>query len=254
MGRKGPAGHMRRYAAPVHWPISPKANFWAIKPVPGPHPIHASLPLAYIIRDVLRYAANIREVKQILNAGNIKIDGKPRYEYHYPVGVMDVIEVTPLSAYYRVLPHHVARLQLHSIVKEEAGFKLARVENKTTQPSGASQLNLHDGHTILLKKKSKDAEKSSSIKTNDVLKLTLPEGEIEDAITFEKGAYAVALGGKNIGATGKIRNIKPGLRRNRTLVTLETPKGETFQTSLNYVFLVGSSKPVISLPAQVTAE
>ena len=54
-------------------------------------------------------------------------------------------------------------------------------------------------------------------------------------------------------ATGRIRNIKPGLRRNRTLVTLETPKGETIQTSLNYVFLVGSTKPIISLPIQVTA-
>jgi small subunit ribosomal protein S4e len=254
MGRKGPAGHIRRYDAPVHWPISPKADFWAIKPLPGPHPIHASLPLAYIIRDVLGYATNVREVKHILNAGSIKIDGKPRHDYHYPVGVMDVIEITPTATHYRVLPHHITKLQLHTIDKDEATFKLARVENKTTQHSGITQLNLHDGHTILLKKKGKDTEKTSAIKTNDVLKLTIPTGEIEETITFEKGAYAVTLGGKNMGATGKIVNIKPGLRKNRSLITLETSKGETFQTSLNYVFLLGSSKPIITMPTQVTAK
>ncbi len=252
MGRKGPAGHIRRYAAPVHWPISPKAYFWAIKPVPGPHRIRTCLPLAYIIRDVLGYASTVREVKHILNAGSIKINGKPRRQYQYPVGVMDVIEVTPISTYYRVLPHHITRLQLHTIDKEEAAFKLARVENKTTQPSGATQLELHDGNTLLFKKSAKSTEKSAAIKTNDVLRLTLPTLEIEERIAFEKGAYAVTLGGKNIGATGKIQNIKPGIRRNRTLITLETSKGETFQTSLNYVFLVGSSRPIISLPAQLT--
>lgn len=254
MGRKGPAGHIRRYAAPVHWPISPKADFWAIKPVPGSHAIYDSLPLAYIIRDVLGYASNIREVKQILNVGSIKIDGKPRLNYHYPVGVMDVMEITPISTYYRILPHHITKLQLHTIDKEEASFKLARVENKTTQRSGTTQLNLHDGHTIILKKKPKSVEKNASIKTNDVLKLTIPQGEIEEIITFEKGAYAVTLGGKNIGATGKIIDIKPGLRRNRTLVTLETSKVETFQTSLNYVFLLGSTKPIITMPSQVLAQ
>ncbi len=255
MGRKGPAGHIRRYAAPVYWPISPKANFWAIKPLPGPHPIYESLPLAYILRDVLGYASTVREVKHILNEGSIKIDGKPRRDYQYPVGVMDVIEVTPLSAYYRVLPHHITRLQLHSIDKEEATFKLARVENKTTQQSGATQLNLHDGHTILVKKKrSKEAEDSTAIHTNDVLKITLPKGEIEEVIALEKGAYAVTLGGKNSGASGKILEVQRGVRRKRSLVTLETSTGERFQTSLNYVFAVGSSKPIISLPTQVAAQ
>ncbi len=254
MGRKGPAGHIRRYDAPVHWPISPKADFWAIKPLPGPHPIHESLPLAYILREVLGFATNVREVKHILNAGSIKIDGKARRDYHYPVGVMDVLEITPTSTYYRVLPHHITELQLHTIDKEEAAFKLARVENKTTLRSGITQLNLHDGHTLLLKKAGKKAEETSAIKTNDVLKLTLPSGEIEETITFEKGAYAVTLGGKNMGATGKITDIKPGLRKNRSLITLETGKGDTFQTSLNYVFLLGASKPVITMPAQVPAQ
>lgn len=253
MGRKGPAGHMRRYAAPVHWPISPKENFWAVKPLPGPHPERGCLPIAYVVRDILGYASTVREVKQILNAGSIKIDGRPRMDYRYPVGVMDVVEITPLKAYYRILPHPVTKLALHSIPKDEAEFKLCRVENKSTQRKGVTQLNLHDGRSMLLKQKKGTQEKEGEIHTNEVLRITLPKPEVLEVIKPEKGAYAVVLGGKNTGNFGKIIEVQAGFRKKRSLVTLENAQGEKFQTSLNYVFAIGAEKPVISLPARVPA-
>ncbi|MEM1555084.1 MAG: 30S ribosomal protein S4e, partial [Desulfurococcaceae archaeon] len=42
-----------------------------------------------------------------------------------------------------------------------------------------------------------------------------------------------------------------GMRRYRSVVTLEDKNGNKFQTSLDYVFPIGMDKPLITLPEGV---
>jgi len=51
-----------------------------------------------------------------------------------------------------------------------------------------------------------------------------------------------------MGQIGKIKEITRGIGRRMSVVTLESPGGELFQTSLEYVFPIGRDKPLISLP------
>ena len=93
--------HLRRSVAPWWWPIPRKeGGVWTVRPNPGPHPLEKCLPLAIIVRDVLRYAKTLREARYVIGQGHIKVDGRVRRDYKYPVGLMDVIEIVPTGELY----------------------------------------------------------------------------------------------------------------------------------------------------------
>ncbi|HDI52911.1 MAG TPA: 30S ribosomal protein S4e [Candidatus Bathyarchaeota archaeon] len=240
MGRKGPTRHMKREKTPPFWPIHRKEHVWAVRPSPGPHPIEASIPLLVILRDMLGYAKTRKEAKRLIKEGKILVDGRPRRDERFPVGLMDVVEIPDTGEAYRMLPAKGRRLTLHPIDGEERGFKLCRIIGKTTLKGGRTQLNLHDGRNIHL------PDGGDQYRVNDVLKLAIPHQEILDHIRFEPGVIALVVGGRSAGAVGKLREIGSEPGRWRT-AAIETRGGEV-RTLLKYVFAIGREEPLISLP------
>jgi len=249
MGRKGPKRHLKRYPAPPFWPIPRKERTWAVKPMPGPHPIERCIPLAIIVRDVLGLAKTAREARIIIKRGHIKVDGVVRREPKFPVGLMDVITIEKLEQSFRVLPTPKG-LDLHSIDSDEAGFKLCRIEDKTTVRGGHIQLNLHDGRNVLIRVADPTSPVEDAYKTLDTLKLGLPGQDLLEHFRLEEGAYAIITGGKNMGLHGRVVAIRglEGVKKRRFEVELEAPTGERFRSILDYVFVVGHKEPAISLP------
>jgi small subunit ribosomal protein S4e len=248
MARMGGRRHLRSFAAPGFWPIHRKERFWAPKPSPGPHPIEESIPLLIVIRDMLGYAKTSREARRIIGQGVIKVDGRPRRDYKYPVGLMDVIEITETGETYRVVPYPVSFLKLHPIPREEASFKLCRIEDKSTVKNGHIQLHLHDGRNHLIRVSDPGNPAEDRYRTLGTVKLAIPGQEILDYVPFEEGNIAIITSGRNVGRVGRILEVKPGLRRYRRIVTLEDKEGVKFQTSLSYIFIIGREEPLISLP------
>ncbi len=248
MARMGGRRHLTRFAAPAFWPILRKEYHWTVKPSPGPHPIDRCIPLLILIRDVLGYAKTAREARRIIAEGHIKVDGRVRRNYKYPVGLMDVIEIVDTGETFRMIPYPVKHLIPHPILKEEASFKLCRIENKTTVKGGHIQLNLHDGRNVLIRVSDPTNPVEDVYSTLDTLKLGLPEQQILDHVKMEPGAIAIVAGGRNVGRVGRIIDVKKGIRRYRSIVTLEDVKGEKFQTSLDYIFVIGKDEPLITLP------
>ena len=62
--------------------------------------------------------------------------------------------------------------------------------------------------------------------------------------------YAVVSQGRNIGNEGKVIAIERRVGTHASTVTMEDPEGNRFQTALEYVFVVGKSKPEVSLKAE----
>ncbi|RLI30077.1 30S ribosomal protein S4e [Candidatus Bathyarchaeota archaeon] len=247
MKRRGSGGrHLKRKPAPAFWPIPKKKHVWAVRPVPGPHPIDRCIPLLVIIRDILKLAEVSREARIIIKQGLVKVDGVVRREPRFPVGLMDVLSLEEANTHYRILPTHKG-LSLHKINNGEAKFKLCRIENKTTVKGGRTQLNLHDGRNILLSPEEEDV-----YKTLDVLMIEVPSQTILKHLRIGEGMYAIVIGGKNIGKHGKILGIEQvkGEKRRRHGVVLQSPDGEEFRTILDYVFVVGEEEPLISLPSK----
>ncbi len=249
MGKKGGSRHLKRKPAPKHWLIPRKKFVWAVKPKPGPHPISKCLPLVLIMRDILGFAKTRAEAKKIISQGKVLVDGKVRKEELYPAGLMDVVAIPEVDKVFRILPSRKG-LTLHPIEKEESKFKLCRIENKTAVKNGHIQLNLHDGSNILVKVADPKNPEEDTYKTLNTLKVSLPEREIIEQFELKVGAPAIITGGKNMGRYGKIVEIeeRPGKKRRNLLITLEDPKGERFQTILDFTFVVGDSEPCISIP------
>jgi len=115
---------------------------------------------------------------------------------------------------------------------------------------GHVQLNLHDGRNVLIKVKDPQKTEEDLYQTLDTLKLGLPEQEVIGHIKLTEGAHALIVEGKNRGKHGKIVAVekRAGQKRRNSLVTIEDEKGNRFQTTIDYVFAIGDTKPEISLP------
>lgn len=245
MARRGQRKHLKRLPAPRHWPIRRKAGKFTTRVIPGPHPKEHCLTLAIILREMLGYAESMREVKAILSQGQIKVDGVVRKEPRFPVGLMDVLEVTSSGERYRLLPKPRGGFRLVNIDDSEASFKLCRIESKNMIKGGKVQLGLHDGRTLLLP----EGEKASDYNTLGTLKVSVPEQKLMTSIPLETGVYAVVSRGKNIGSEGKVLEIVNRVGTHASTVTLEDPEGNRFETALEYVFVVGKGKSEVKLAA-----
>jgi len=250
MAKKGGSKHLKRLPAPANWPIRRKESKWVAKPRPGPHPLKSSLPLLLVIREVLGLAKDQREAKIILSGGHVKVDGKVRHGYDYPVGIMDLIEVPSMKKAFRVLPSNKG-LHLHAIEDYEKEFKLCKVIAKTTIKKGGSQLNLHDGKNILVKATDPNHPTEDTYGLHDMLKIGLLNNEILAHLKLEEGVLGIVDGGKNAGILAEVTKIrKSGLSPKS--VMLKDLKGNNFETTINYVFPVGKGESWISLPEEKT--
>ncbi|MBC7130748.1 30S ribosomal protein S4e [Candidatus Bathyarchaeota archaeon] len=254
MGKKGGSQALKRKPAPRIWPIHRKEFVWAVRPTPGPHSLKRCLPLTIVLRELLGVAKTRREAKIIASQGKVYVDGKVRRDDSFPVGLMDVISLPDLDKNFRVLPSKKG-LILHPISKEEANFKLCRIENKTTVKGGHIQLNLHDGSNILIRVDDSRNPQEDVYNTFDTVKLSLPERQISDHIVMQEGVFAIITGGKNQGKFGKIVEIEKaeGKKRKDFLVTIEDANGNRYQTILDFVFAIGADQPLISLPEVMEA-
>ena len=249
MGKKGGSTVLKRKPAPRSWPIHRKEFVWIVKPSPGPHSLETCLPLAIILRDILGIAKTKREAKIIASQGKVHVDGKIRWEDSFPAGLMDVVSLPEAGKDFRILPSHKG-LILHPITREEAGFKLCRIENKTVVKNGHIQLNLHDGSNILVKVADPKNPQEDVYDTFDTVKISLPERQILQHVKMKENVFAIVTGGKNMGKYGKVVEIeKPkGKKRRDAIVTIEDGKGNRYQTILNFVFALGETGSLISLP------
>jgi small subunit ribosomal protein S4e len=218
-----------------------KEKKWIVTPKPGPHKKFESIPLLIIVRDLLKLADTVKEVNRIIKNKEVLVDGKPRVDRKYPVGLFDVIHIPKIDKQYRVVPSRTG-LKLIEVPKKEANLKLSRIRNKTMTKGGILQLNLHDGKNILLDKK----EEKKTYNTGDSLLLELPKQKILEHIKMEKEATAILTAGQNMGDIAKIKDIIMTRSREPNKV-LCTKDEREFEAIIDYVFVVGKTKPVIKI-------
>ncbi len=251
MTKHGQRRQLKRIAAPKLYPVPRKAGGrFVIKPAPGPHPADRCIPLGIILRDILGYARTLREVKKILNKGFIKIDGRVIRDYKFPVGIMDVVEITETEEYYRILPFN-RKLFLHEIKKEEANIKVLKIINKRYVKGANIQLNLFDGRNILFKVKSEEERRDilQKYKVGDSLVITVPEQKIIDHIPMNVNSYAIVILGKHMGEHGKIKAIHKIFGPRASTAEIIKDGNEAIITALEYLYVIGRDSPVISLPS-----
>jgi small subunit ribosomal protein S4e len=229
--------HQKRVTVPVSWPIARKTKKWVAKTIPGPHSAGESMPLVTVIRDLLKLTDNAREAKRVLYEGKVLVDGRVQKDYKLPVGIFDVISVPLKNQQYRIMKD-VRGMFYPSPIEAADAKKLVRIENKTILKGNRLQLNLSDGTNRLAE---------GDFKAGDSLLLSIPEKAIEERIEFKVGNLAMVVGGKHTGQTGKIKEIITvrSSQPNRVIIS----GNEEFETIEDYVYMIGSEAPLISLGA-----
>ncbi|MDW5548779.1 30S ribosomal protein S4e [Methanosarcina sp.] len=231
--------HQKRLSIPKSWKAGKKGYKWVSTTRPGPHSQARSLPLGIIIRDILKLVDNSREGKKILSEGKVLVDGIPRKDLRFPVGLFDVITLPLINETYRMFQDEKGRLALHKLNETNVN-KLCRINNKTTLKGGKVQLNLNDGTNIL---------GSSEYGTKDSLILSVPDKQIVKHLQFKVGNLAMVVGGQHSGEIGKITEIREvkSSRHNTVAISGETD----FETIEDYVIVIGEDKPEIRLGGEV---
>lgn len=262
MTRKGSIRGLKRSKAPKLWKIARKEKKWTINPRPGPHNREA-IPLAFILRDYLGYAHTLREAKRILNERKVKINGKVRTDFRFPVGLMDVVEIPQTEEFYRVMPNFKGTPVLYPIAEKEKHFRPLKIVGKYVAKSGKIQLRFHDGTVLLVgnggKKKKKKTEKVKEVKEGEVVKEVRVKREekidykpfgtlvydfeshrILEYFPFTEGNFAMVTRGRNVCKTGRIASVKESI--------VEIEGEELFRTLKENVLIVGTRESIIQLP------
>lgn len=224
--------HLKRLAAPKTWNVKRKGLKFVTKPAPGPHSMDSGIALNTLLKEILHYASTTREVKKILNTNIIKIDGKIRKDFRFPVGIFDTIEFPDINEYFRVVTNKNGKIDLTKISKDEVLLKPCKIIGKTIV-NGKQQLNLFDGKNVFAD--------NNSYKVGDTVLLSLPEQKISKHLKLEKNSAIFLTGGKHIGNTGNVEGITEGK------VIYKDEKGNLVETSKKYAFVVGGNKPLISI-------
>ncbi len=223
--------HLKRIAAPRSWLIKRKGTTYVIKPNSGTHSSQTGLPLAVILRDVLRKAQTGVEVKKLLCRNEIFVDGKRRKDYRFIVGLFDTLYIQSLKEYYRIGLDKRGRLSVQEIPQAEAELKLCKVVGKRILPGGKIQVNLHDGRNVF---------SAANVKIGDSLLLRVPSQEIQEVLSLQPGVLVFLAKGKYAGYLGTLKEIKG----KQAICEIE---GRPVETLMSYLFVVGEKKPQITL-------
>jgi small subunit ribosomal protein S4e len=237
---RGIKKHLKRLNAPKHWMLDKLGGIFAPKPSAGPHKMRECLPLMLILRNRLKYALTGKEVKQILKQRLVAVDGKVRTDSCYPAGFMDVVQIEKTDENFRLVYDTKGRFVVHRISKEEAAYKLCKVQRLEHGKGGVPYIATHDGRTIRYP--------DPDIKVNDTVMLDIETNKVKDFAKYDLGNMVMVTGGHNNGRVGTIIH-KEKHKGSFEIVHIEDAAGNRFATRVGNIFVIGKgNKPLISLP------
>lgn len=230
MASHGKKRHLKRLAAPKALPIPSKGSLYLIKAAAGRHSKLYSMPALLLVRDVLKVARDRREAKKLFLKGEVLVDGVAVRDEKFPVGLMDVISVPKLSAFYRVVLKK-GELALVPLRQEDASAKLCKIIDKRIVKGGRIQLCLHDGRTQLIEKE------EDRFRVGDTVKLSLPKQQAAGFLKLEKNARCYVFKGRHSGEVGTLEEIKvrPGSKASDAFLK---EGGKQIITRKDYLFVV----------------
>jgi len=198
-----------------------------------------SIPLDLLIRNLLKYAKTKKEIKKILNKGEILIDNKVRKDHRFPVGILDIITIKSLNENYRLLFNKKGKFIIHKIKKEESLIKPKKITGKKILKNKKIQINFYDGTNRIVDK--------NIYKVSDTLVINLSKGEIIDCLKFEKGNLIYITKGNKISSMGVLNSLIKSKDSKESRI-IYTKGKEKYETSKEYAFVIGKTSSIISLP------
>lgn len=220
-----------RMAAPVSWPIDRKGSKWVAKPYPGAHSLQYSMALKTWLLEILELAKIRRNIRRMISAKDIFVNGKPAREEKAPFGIFDVLSIPKLKKNYRVTINRIGKLMLVEIPEQDAKLIPAKIISKKTINGGKLQFNCSNGWNLLAEK--------PDYKTGDVLFFDAATRKVVKHITLKTGNTVFITGGKHVGKIAKISELKETGELKKKKMAVLSDDSESWETSVDKVFVIG---------------
>ena len=231
--------HIKRLTAPGTWPIVRKGKEkWIASPYPSGHSKRLCVPLIVALRDMLKLAGTMREVKQIIKHNNVFINDRRVTDERYAAGLFDVLTIKEIGKSYRVVLTPKEKLCFAEIKKTEANILPLKVRNASVVKGNKQQINFTNGWNLLAK---------GDFEAGTTVLYDTKENKLKNKLSLKKGVKVVLVGGKYVGrlATFKEIETRGALKKIKLAVldcNLAGNKVTEIQTKFDYVFVVGDKE------------
>ncbi len=230
MSKKGETKGLKRFRAPRARKLKKKEGKWSVRSRAGAYRSSESVPLGFVLRDLVGVCNSMREVKITLNEGKARVNGVRRKDYGFSVGLFDIVSIEGAKEDYRIVFDLKGRFEIEKMERKEKKTKICKVVGKKKVKGGMVQLSTNDGRTI--------TEEKAGVKVGDSVEIELPGQKVVRSLSFGKGAKAYIIGGKHAGKRAEITEVRKGEINKPKLVLLKEGKKE-FLTTAEKVFVVG---------------
>jgi small subunit ribosomal protein S4e len=239
MAKKSGSLKVKRATVPAFWQIARKDKRFVVRTSPGPHPKSYSYPLLVVLRDILGLARTRREALSVLNDGKIKVDGRVVKSESFPVGLMDVINLTDVGRSYRMVPSF-GRLVPVEITEKEKDLKICMVRSKKSSRGAKIGYGLHDGRLIF-------PEAEVDIKPGDACIIKVPTQEFQGSFRLNKGNLALLIKGERSGEGATVEDVKPGTYQRGAIATIRFQDGTASELTTSVLLPLGKQQPEITI-------
>ncbi|MBI2047317.1 hypothetical protein HYT26_04125 [Candidatus Pacearchaeota archaeon] len=185
--------HQTRETIPKEWPLTRKGRKYVVVSRQ-----RNGIPLLVVLRDMLKLGRTRKEIKKILNEGNVAINGKTRKDERFSLLVFDIITIKKINKNYRIILSK-RKFQAEEIKEKDAAKRICRINGKKAIGKNKFQLNLDNGENILYNGKAK---------TGESVVIDLNEKKIIRVLPVQKSARVFVSVGKHKGGEGIIKDIK----------------------------------------------
>jgi len=232
MAKHGEKKHIKRLAVSKRVPITDrKHHTWILKPRPGAHPKRSAMALGVLLRDVFHFAKTLHDVKRIINAGDVLVNGKVIKDEKSAIGFMDVVEFPKISKKYVVVIDIHNRLSPIEVGKSNMGY--GRVVRKYTLKGNVPVIMLHNGRNIL---------NVPDAKVGDTIAYQFKDNKLVSIVHLNEKTTCLITDGKHAGRLVVLNKIVSTGENNRKEVYLKDIKsGEELITVFDYLMAVDDS-------------
>jgi small subunit ribosomal protein S4e len=229
MANKGGRNKLKRISSNGPRHILKKENTFLVKPAPGSIKKNKGVSLAVVLRDMLKIAIDLREVKKILMTKTVLVNGKRAKDYKLPVGLFDVLDLVDIKKKYSFIPNKHRFLDIIEIDYKKPNLKLCKIINKTVNKGRKTTLSLDNGYNIIIGK--------GKYKTNDAVAFDFENKKIKEHYEFSEGVRVIFTEGTHIGEVGNVKSIVFGDETRKAEIVVKTKKKEV-RSLLEYVYLL----------------
>lgn len=230
MANKGHSNRQKRMSYTGRVQLKRKEYIWTFNQSAGMHSKTNGATLGSIIRDVLHFADNTREIKYIMQSKTVLVDGKRVKDYRMPLGLFDILEFKENSKKYRLFLTHNNKIMLKELRKDERDVRPCRITKKTILGKDKLQLGFDNGFTMLL-------PKTKDVAVGDTIEFDVVKQKFDKVIKLTTGSRIYVIGGPHVSKIGILKNIVKGDVTKANEVTVESGN-TTFKTRDKYVFAI----------------